>query len=499
MLCVSSAFHTLRVAPTTELLSTARDALAELARTPVGVMTDEQLCEFVVSIEGLGRLVDAARVASAGEIDDRSRRSLGTEGLAYRNACSRSVYFLEKLTLTSQSEAARRIRVGRELRARSAIDGSPLPAPHPLVSAAVERGEIGIDSAVVIAKNLNDAAIVATPAQIEVAEHALVDQAASVSADLVAEHAAVWRHALDQDGSEPRLERIHRKRRFVIGNENLEGLTPFSGLAEPQFAATLRAAIGERTAPTRQPRFLDSTDLPEGVDAVDDVADDPRSREQRSYDVLVGLLTAGIRSDSATSGPLHSTATVTVVVRASDLVAGSGPACLDDAREQISAALAAEISCDSGVTLIGVGDKGQPLWLGRRERYFTAAQRKALALRDGGCVWPGCKAPPSWCHAHHVVSWLQNGPTDIDNGTSSKYALASNHVVGNERGESDHPNAKRSEARNIEPHPSPTAFAQSGVEVANQLRRENDAEHREQDNDPSTEEATEPVHAHSLP
>jgi hypothetical protein len=132
--------------------------------------------------------------------------------------------------------------------------------------------------------------------------------------------------------------------------------------------------------------------------------------------VVVGLLTAGIRHDSATSGPLHSTATVTVVVRASDLACESGPAWLDDVREPISAALAAEIGCDSGITLIGVGDKGQPLWMGRRERYFTAAQRKALALRDGGCVWPGCKAPPSWCHAHHVVSWLQQGPTDIDNG-----------------------------------------------------------------------------------
>lgn len=399
-----------------ELIATANDALAELARTPVGGMTDDEVCEFVGAVEGLGRLVDASRVTAAGEIDDRSRRTLGTEGLAYRNGCSRPVYFLERLTRVSQTEAARRIRVGRELRSRSALDGSPLPAPYPLVSASIARGEIGIDAAAVIAKNLTDASMVASPAQLAVAEEELVAQAMTISADLVAGQAAAWRNALDPDGAEPRLERIREKRRFVIGHETLDGLTPFSGLAEPDFAATLRAAIGERTAPSRQPRFLSSDDLPDGIDSVNDIADDPRSREQRIYDVLAGLLTAGIRADSATSGPLHSTATVTVVVRASDLAAETGPAWLDDVREPITAALAAEISCDSGVTLIGVGHNGQPLWMGHRERYFTAAQRKALALRDGGCVWPGCKAPPSWCHAHHVVWWQRGGPTDIGNG-----------------------------------------------------------------------------------
>ncbi|MEO5921205.1 MAG: DUF222 domain-containing protein, partial [Pseudolysinimonas sp.] len=371
--------------------------------------------EFVVTIEGLGRLVDAARVAGAGEVDDRSRRTLGTEGLAHRNGCPRSVYFLERLVLTSQAEATRRIRAGRELRARSALDGSPLPAPFPLVSEAVERGAIGIDAALAIAKNLAEASLVGSPQQIAVAEERLVDQATRISADLVATQAVMWRSTLNPDGSEPTYERVREKRRFTIGRENPDGLTPFSGLAEPLFAATLRAAVGGRTAPSVGPRFLDPRDLPEGT-SPGEVEDDPRSREQRAYDVLAGLLTAGIRSDSATAGPLHSTATVTVVVRASDLARGTGPAWLDDVREPISAALAAEVGCDAGITLIGIGDKGQPLWLGRRERYFTAAQRRALATRDGGCVWPGCNAPPSWCHAHHVIPWTQDGPTDVDNG-----------------------------------------------------------------------------------
>jgi hypothetical protein len=234
----------------------------------------------------------------------------------------------------------------------------------------------------------------------------------------------MWRDALDPDGTAPRESRIHEKRRFGIGRETIDGLTPFGGLAEPEFAALLRSAVSERTAPARQPRFLDPDDTSDGGDAVDDFPVDPRTSEQRAYDVVQGLLTAGIRSDGASRTPLHSVATVGVIVRASDLEDESGPAWLDDVREPISAALAAQLACDGGVRVIGVGDNGEPLWLGRRERFHTAAQRAALAARDGGCVFPGCPAPPSWCHAHHVILWSRGGPTDLDNGASSKYAPA---------------------------------------------------------------------------
>jgi hypothetical protein len=39
--------------------------------------------------------------------------------------------------------------------------------------------------------------------------------------------------------------------------------------------------------------------------------------------------------------------------------------------------------------------------------------RKALNLRDKGCVV--CGAAPVYCDAHHSVSWLDGGPTSIDN------------------------------------------------------------------------------------
>ena len=53
--------------------------------------------------------------------------------------------------------------------------------------------------------------------------------------------------------------------------------------------------------------------------------------------------------------------------------------------------------------------------MGRHLRHATRAQRRALARRDGGCVFPGCDDPVSWCDAHHVTPWEQNGRTDITN------------------------------------------------------------------------------------
>ncbi len=56
---------------------------------------------------------------------------------------------------------------------------------------------------------------------------------------------------------------------------------------------------------------------------------------------------------------------------------------------------------------------GRPLWIGRAQRAATAAQRLALAARDGGCV--GCDTPAEHCDAHHIKWWSQGGTTDIDN------------------------------------------------------------------------------------
>ena len=50
-------------------------------------------------------------------------------------------------------------------------------------------------------------------------------------------------------------------------------------------------------------------------------------------------------------------------------------------------------------------------------RLFTETQRLALIARDNGCSFPGCDAPPALCQAHHILDWVNDGPTSLENGT----------------------------------------------------------------------------------
>ena len=59
---------------------------------------------------------------------------------------------------------------------------------------------------------------------------------------------------------------------------------------------------------------------------------------------------------------------------------------------------------------------GNVLDVGRAQRRFTLRQRRALVIRDGGCVFPGCDRKPKWCDAHHLQPWEDDGPTDLANG-----------------------------------------------------------------------------------
>jgi hypothetical protein len=73
------------------------------------------------------------------------------------------------------------------------------------------------------------------------------------------------------------------------------------------------------------------------------------------------------------------------------------------------------LTCDPRMYALIVDQLGVPLDLGREQRYANRAQRRALAARDGGCVFPGCDAPATWCDAHHVIDWDHHGPTDLPN------------------------------------------------------------------------------------
>jgi hypothetical protein len=64
-----------------------------------------------------------------------------------------------------------------------------------------------------------------------------------------------------------------------------------------------------------------------------------------------------------------------------------------------------------------IDSNGVPLALGRTRRIATRGQTMALIAREGGCSFPGCDHPPQWCDRHHIIDWIDGGPTDLDNLT----------------------------------------------------------------------------------
>jgi hypothetical protein len=105
---------------------------------------------------------------------------------------------------------------------------------------------------------------------------------------------------------------------------------------------------------------------------------------------------------------------VMVAVSLGDLKSGVGAATLGDTGE-ISAAEARIHACDSMVIPAVLGEKSEPLDLGRLRRLISAGLRRALYLRDRGCAFPGCHRPPRHCQGHHIRHWAEGGPTNLGN------------------------------------------------------------------------------------
>ena len=401
-----------------DLVRRASELLALAASLPTVDLSDEDACALVVDAEQAGRFIDSIRAIGAAELEDRSRYEFGTAGLSYRLGARRGIHLVEQLTRVSQGEAGRRVRLGLAIRPRVSMHGEVLPAEHPFVATAVIEGRMGADAAAAVIRCLDQAARHHAPLEhLDAAEQALVASAAIKPADEVAVEARVWREALDPDGAEPRDEALRQRRELRIGRER-NGMTPFSGQAAPVDAALLRSIFADSTAPASGPRFLSPEDAAAGAqtmstpdgDIIENIRD-PRTREQRQFDALMGLLTAGTRSHE--QGP---TATIMATVRLEDLENNTGVGWIDDVDQPVPASTINELVCDAGFYRILLGPAHDPLAETLRERFFTPRQRRMLALRDGGCVWPGCTAPPSWCHAHHIVEWSRGGQTEVDNG-----------------------------------------------------------------------------------
>jgi len=380
-------------------------------------LSDERLLAAVREIEALGRHVDALRIAAAGTIAARSRTEDGPAGLAARKGCRSANELVQRLTQVSGATGAARISFAVLTRSGVALSGAPMPAPFDHVRTALERGDLGIDAAVAVTKNLVPIADRVHPDALDAAEAELVaaatgtspDSSVPASADEIRIQASVWRATLDPDGLEPDENKAMAKRGFRLGPER-NGLVPVTGGLLPEAAGRVKRLFDAYLTPTTAPAFLTEEEL-----ADKNVTKDPRTADQQRHDILIGVLDTMARSgDTPTIG--GAAPTVLVTVRAEDLDTGGGAGYADGVESPLSPTTVRQLVCTGGVQKVVLGRNGRIVRLGSAERCFTAPQRRAITARDGGCLIPGCSIPAGWCEVHHVIPAAQGGPTHPDNG-----------------------------------------------------------------------------------
>jgi hypothetical protein len=106
-------------------------------------------------------------------------------------------------------------------------------------------------------------------------------------------------------------------------------------------------------------------------------------------------------------------ATILVTLDHDQLKASLGAAHLDTGHD-VSASEARRLACGAGLVPAVLGGESQVLDLGRSQRFFTEAQRVALALTYDTCAADHCDRPYAWTEHHHEDPWGTGGTTDLD-------------------------------------------------------------------------------------
>jgi len=223
------------------------------------------------------------------------------------------------------------------------------------------------------------------------------DELIRIILPLPVDHAAAvlqrWQKMADQDGPDPTE---HRRVRL---SQTFGGAWVLDGLLDDEAGTTASAILNHLADQLRR----DDADL--------DTAD-RRSTPQLRADALVELLRRGAALPDTT----RAASPVIVFCTAAD-TAHQPPATATppDGTTTINADALRLASCDSPLRRLLTSGPTTSVDLGRATRLVTPAQRLALEIRDGGCVFPGCHRPPGWCDAHHLTSWLDGGLTDLSN------------------------------------------------------------------------------------
>lgn len=411
--------------PLADLRDLARN-LGDAVREPLlgegqRSLSDHELIEALRVVEEIGRWADAARVGLAGEVGRRSEPGSGDVLLTARFGCDNPGELLERSIHVSNATARARLRTARAITTRMTLTGQDRPAPLEHARQELAAGRLSLDALTTIADGLRPLQRRCSAEDLAAAESELVRAATGDAGDGPCSihelriMTQTWALFLDPDGSLPD-EDSERMRTIRLGRER-NNLFPLHGNVTADVAATLQRMLDAHLNPRvqdRAPRFVEASDVEPGPD---ENVHDPRTADQKRHDAFAGILAAAA---SAAESPTLGGAAPTLVVTVSEdqLDRPDGVAFVDgpDGEIPVSATFARHIGCHGTVQRVTLDSRGKIKALCVIDRVFTAWQRKALAVRDGGCIIPGCRVRATWCEVHHVVEHSRGGPTDVDNG-----------------------------------------------------------------------------------
>jgi len=387
---------------TPALLDALRQAHDHLRGAPTegwGTATDAELHELLAAASTLRQAAERHAVLGAGEVARRSRPQDGLAGFAQRAGHRTVEEFLRAETRVSAREAATSARVGAIVCESNSLAGAIVSGRVSVAEADAIRLGLGLPSEGVPADLLDQAA------------ERLCNDAESLDPDRLQRRAREVRDELDEAGVTDR-ERRRRAARSLRLIRQADGMTRIVWLLDPESAAIVTEVYDRSTSPRRGgPRFVDA----EQRAVASAISDDPRTIEQLASDSFTELL----RQSASVNAQLlvgSGTPAVRVLVTAPTLEAGHGHGVLEDG-ESVSISTIQRLACSGGALPVILDGTGKVLDLGREQRLYSRRQRDALAVRDGGCMWPRCDRPPSWTEAHHIRHWARDhGRTDLVDG-----------------------------------------------------------------------------------
>ena len=165
--------------------------------------------------------------------------------------------------------------------------------------------------------------------------------------------------------------------------------------------------------------YLDREGVTMFLAAIDPLArtksDDGRTLAQRRGDALVELCSK-LLDDAAVpmrAGQRPHIQVTTTLETLDDWV--GGPAAETENGALLSGTTVQRLACDATIIRVLLNSQSQVIDVGRASRVVPPATRRALNVRDKGCVWPGCDRTANWTQAHHMIHWTDWGLTDAEN------------------------------------------------------------------------------------